>query len=218
MPIYLKIRDIGASKHKSEDFALTTIYIPSIDKKSHEVYASINCKLHLVDRLKANMLVDNDMLCIEEFTINLAISSALIRSCVVKININVRQHSEFLRHRALASTPTIISPHLEALVAFQHIELPNSCDFLCYPFPQQHLILYSHLFNHSSTKVLVRNNADYAVKIPLYHRLGCVIKLPYKSCFATSANLDVTSIPPTLPAFFHDQNCISIPLAENLET
>lgn len=169
MLIFLKVRGIDTFKHESGDFALTTIYISSIDKKDRKVYASISCELYLVDGLKANMLVGNNVLYIEGFTINLAISSTLIRSCVVKININARQYSKFLRYRTLASTPIIIPPHLEALVTFQHIELPDSHDFLFYLFSQQYLTLYSHLFDHSSTKVLVRNNANHAVKIPLHH-------------------------------------------------
>lgn len=127
---------IGASKHKSGDFVFTTIYIPAIGKKSRKIYMSISCKLHLINGLKANMLVSNNVLCTEGFTINLSTSSALIHNCNVKININTRQPSEFLRQRALASTPIIMPPRSEALVAFQHIELPDSRDFLFYPSSQ----------------------------------------------------------------------------------
>lgn len=218
IPIPLKVRGIGASKHELGDFALTTIYIPRIDEKGREVYASISCELHLVDILKANMLVSNNVFCIEGFAINLSTSSALIHSYGLKIDINARQYSEFLRHRALASTPTIISPRLEALVVFQHIKLPDSRDFLFYPSPQQQLTLYSYLLTHSSIKVVVQNNADHAVKVPLYYWLGYIIELPYKSCFATSADLDIASTPPTSLAIFHDRRDISIPPDGDLET
>lgn len=70
MPVPFKIRGISTSKHKSENFALTTVYISCFDKNGHEVYTSITCKLHLVDGLKANMLVGNDVLCIKGFAIN----------------------------------------------------------------------------------------------------------------------------------------------------
>lgn len=136
MPVSLKLKGIGASKYELGDFALTTIYIPGIDKKGHEVYASISYKLYLVDGLKANMLVRNKVLCTEGFAINLFISFALIYSCGVKIDINARQRSEFLRHKALASTPTIIPPRLETLVTFQRIKLPDSRNFLFYLTPQ----------------------------------------------------------------------------------
>lgn len=218
MPVPLKVRGIGASKHKSGHFALTTLYIPGTNKKGREVYASITCKLHLVDGLKANMLVGNDVLCTEGFAVNLYNSFALIQSCGVRININTRQHSEFLGHRALASASTIIPPHSEVLVTFQHIKLPDSRNFLFSPAPQQHLTLYSHLLDHTSTKVLVRNNAGHAIKIPLHHRLGCVTELLYESYFATSADIDVASTSPISPTIFHDRNRISIPPTGDMET
>lgn len=130
MPVPLKVRDIGATKHESGDVALATIYILGIDEKGREVYASISCELYLVDGLKANMLVSNDMLCTKSFAINLSTPFALIYSCGVKIDINTRQYSKFLRHKALTSTPTIVPPLSEALVAFQYMELSDSHDFL----------------------------------------------------------------------------------------
>lgn len=133
IPIPLKVRGIGASKHGSGDFALMTIYIPGFDGNGREVYTSIICELHLINRLKANMLVGNDVLCTGGFAINLSSSSALIHSCGVSININARQHSEFLIYKALASASTIISLRLEALVAFRHIKLLDSRDFLFCP-------------------------------------------------------------------------------------
>lgn len=218
MPVPLKVRGISASKHKSGDFALTTIYIPGIDEKSREIYICISCELHLVDRLKANMLVDNDIICTEGFAINLCIFSAFVYSCGVKIDINAQQHSKSWRHRALASALIIVPPRSETLVAFQYIELPNSRDFLFCQSLQQHLTLYSHLLNHTSVKILVRNNVDRVIKIPLYYWLGCVTELPYEKYFAILADLDVASTPPTLPAIFHNRNGISILPAGDLET
>lgn len=130
----LKIKGIGASKHESENFALRTVYIPSFNGNGREIYASITCELHLVDGLKTNMLMRNDLLCTRGFAINLSSSSALIYSYGVSININARQHSEFLRHRALSNASTIIPPRSEALIVFQHIELSNSRNFLFCPF------------------------------------------------------------------------------------
>ena len=63
----------------------------------------------------------------------------------------------------------------------------------------------------------MRNNANHAIKIPTHHRLGCVTKLPYENCFATSADLNVASTPPTSPTIFHDRNGISIPPTRDLE-
>lgn len=164
------------------------------------------------------MLVENNVLCTKGFTHNLSSSSTLIHSCDVNININARQHFKFWRYKALASALIIILPCSKALVAFQHIRLPDSCNFLFCPSSQQHLTLYSHLLNHNSIKVLVRNNADHAIKIPLHYRLGCITELPYKSCFATSVDFDLASTSSTSLTIFHDHNDISILSVKDLET
>lgn len=97
MLVPLKVKSISASNYKSGDFALTTIYMLSNEEQSCEIYASINGNLYLIDGLKANMLVSNNMLYIEGFIINLFNSSTLIHSCGVKIDINAKQHLKFLR-------------------------------------------------------------------------------------------------------------------------
>ena len=97
MSMSLKVKGIGVLKHESGDFGFTTIYIPDIDKKSREVYTSISYELYLVNRLKTNILMGNNIFYIEGFAINLSISSTLIHSCGMRIDINARQHSKFLR-------------------------------------------------------------------------------------------------------------------------
>lgn len=48
MTISLNVKGIGASKYKSKNFILTTVYIPSFDGNVREVYTSIIYKLHLL--------------------------------------------------------------------------------------------------------------------------------------------------------------------------
>lgn len=131
----LKIRNIGASKYESRNFALTIIYIPGINKKDRKVYASISYKLYLVDGLKVNILGGNNMFSMKGFAINLSNSSALIYSYGTKINLNTRQYSEFLKQRVLANGSILVPPQSKALIAFQYIDLPDFYNFLFYPSP-----------------------------------------------------------------------------------
>ena len=134
MPLPLKVRGIGASRHKSEKFALTALYMPGLNKEGLEVYACVQCKLHLVNGLKANMLIGNDVLCIEGFTSNLANAFAHILSSEVTIVISARNHLQFLKRNVLANTTTFISPKSEAPVNIWQIPPPNFRDFLFQPF------------------------------------------------------------------------------------
>lgn len=64
------------------------------------------------------MLADNNVLYTESFAINLSISSALIYSCGVRIDVNAKQYLKLLRQRILTSGPILVLPQSEALVVF----------------------------------------------------------------------------------------------------
>lgn len=93
MPVPFKVRGIGASKHKSDEFFLTALYIPGLDQRGTKVYACVKCKLHLVQGLKANMLIGENVLYTKSFIINLASISAQILSIGVTIVASARSHS-----------------------------------------------------------------------------------------------------------------------------
>ena len=165
------------------------------------------------------MLIRNDVLCTEGFTINLANASAHILSFEVTIVISARSHSQFSKRNILANTTTFIPPKSKALVDVRQISLPDSHDFLFQPFPQEHLTLYSHLLNHTSSKILVRNNADRLIQISQSHRLGYITEIPFENCFPNSVDHDTASTSPTSSLLFYEWNGITIlPADTGLET
>lgn len=137
MLVLLKVKNISVSKYKSKEFALTALYIPSFDRKNSDIYACIKCELHLIDHLKANMLIVNNVLYTKSFSIDLTNASAQIGSCRVDIVISARYHSDFLKRGVLANTTTFIPPKSEVLILFQQVCLSASQNFLFYPFFQQ---------------------------------------------------------------------------------
>lgn len=130
MPILLKVKGIGASRHKLEEFVLTTLYISGLDQRNTDVYACVKCKLHLIEGLKANMLIRKNFFYIEGFIINLASTSANILSYGMTIVVSARNHSQFLKRNVLANTTTFVSAKFEALISFWQIFLLDFCDFL----------------------------------------------------------------------------------------
>ena len=160
------------------------------------------------------MLIGNNVLYNKGFTINLANASAHILSCEVTIIISAKNHSQFLKRNVLANTTTFIPPKSEALVNVRQIPLPDSHNFLFQPFCQKHLTLYSHLLDHTSSKILVRNDTDRLIQIFRSHRLGYITEIPFQNCFATLVDHDAASTPPTSPLLFHERNSITIPPAD----
>ena len=81
------------------------------------------------------------------------------------------------------------------------------------------MTLYSHLFDHSSLKIFVWNDAKHSIQITRHYRLGYVTEIPFENCFATSVDHDAAATPLTSPLLFYERNGITIPLAgTGLET
>jgi hypothetical protein len=73
----ISVRGLGTSKHPSDEYAIVPMYFPGKDKDGNPVMAKITREVHLVDDLKANMLIGNDLIGPVEIAINVASKSAI---------------------------------------------------------------------------------------------------------------------------------------------
>lgn len=103
MSIPLKVREIGASKHKSRKFAALLLYFLGKNNVGQLVYTPLTCKIYLVKDLKANLLIGNNIIFPEGFVIDIRGKNALIKSCGVTITIDTRQKEQFLTKKLLVS-------------------------------------------------------------------------------------------------------------------
>lgn len=130
MSIPLKVRGIETSKHKSTQFAEVFLFLLGESDEGQKVYTSIKCKLHLVEGLRANILIGNNILAPESFVLNVALGYTLVGSCRVKITIRARQKSQFLKKRLLAKKDGVIPLRSEIMVLLLLVLLPDNRDFL----------------------------------------------------------------------------------------
>lgn len=86
----MKVRGIGASKHKSSEFAALSLYFPGKNNVGDLVYAALQCDIYLVEGLRANLLISNDIMSPEAMVIDLGKKTALIGICEVTIDINTK--------------------------------------------------------------------------------------------------------------------------------
>ena len=77
-------------RHKSEEFAALSLYFSGKNDAEKLVYASVRCEIHLVEGLRANLLIGNDIILPENFVIDIEKKTTLIGSCKVIIPISVR--------------------------------------------------------------------------------------------------------------------------------
>lgn len=98
-----KIREIEASKHKSREFAALLFYFSRRNNVGQLVYASLTFEIHLVENVRANLLIGNNIMSLKGFVIDIRGKNALIGSCGVTVPIDTRQRGHFLTRKLLAS-------------------------------------------------------------------------------------------------------------------
>lgn len=81
MATLLKVRGIKSSRHKLDEFVSMSFYFPSIELTNRLAYAHIYGELYIIERLKANLLMSNDILAMERVIIDLANKFAKISIC-----------------------------------------------------------------------------------------------------------------------------------------
>lgn len=199
----LKVRGIGASKHESSEFAALSLYFPSKNSVGDLVYPAIRCEIHLVESLRANILVGNDIMSSEAMVINLGKKTAIIGTCGVSIDVNATQRGQFLTRKLLTNQDSVIPPRSKAMISLEKLPLPDDRAFLFYPVPQANLTLYSHIMDYETSKILVKNASDLPLRIPRRHKLGHLLDMTYDNCFLidTESAYIAASVPPSSHLF-----------------
>lgn len=187
MSSFLKVRGIGAFKHKSGEFAALSLYFPKKNEVGQLVYTFLTCEIYLVKDLRVNLLIDNNIISPEGFIIDVKEKSTLIGSCSVTILIDTKQKGQFLTRRLLVSQEIMVSAQLEAMVLLVPLPLSNHHDFLFFPATQVKLTLFTHIIDHKILIILVRNTSNEGLCIPYHHKLKNSIDIAYNKCFLTKA-------------------------------
>lgn len=115
--------------------------------------------------------------------INLGKKTALIGVYTIIIKVNKKQRGQFLTKRLLISHESIIPPCSKMVIPLIRVSLPNKQNFLFYPTFQANLILYSHIIDHKTSRILVWNAFDQSFYISYQYKLGYLFYMAYKNYF-----------------------------------
>ena len=124
----------------------------------------------------------------EGFVIDVKKRSVLIGSCGVTVPIDARQRGQFLTRRLFSSKEMVVPPCSEAMILLVPLALPDDRDFLFYPATQANFTLFTHLVDHKTSKVLVRNNSSKTIWVPRCYRLGYTVDIAYENCFLVNVH------------------------------
>ena len=92
MVSFIPVHGLGTMTHQVNEYITLNIYLSEIDGR----IAHIKQEFHLVDNLKANVLIEIDILATEEITVKLQLkgSVAIIGSCTnITISLSVTTRS-----------------------------------------------------------------------------------------------------------------------------
>ena len=185
MTTSLKIRDLDTTKYQSFEYAIVDIYLSSTRSTNDEkINALIRREIYLIDNLKANMLIENDIIDLEKIVIDMHKRETLITSCEITIFLEIKTQSDVVNRSVPLRKTTIIPSRIEMSISIHYTNIFNSRDFL---FESEKecvsLALYAHMIDVFTRAILVRNDKEQLVRIRRNQRLDRVSKINFSNVF-----------------------------------
>lgn len=195
MATKIPIRGLGSKIHHSDEYAVLTFYMEGVLPDGTRAFAEITREVHIVDDLKAGMLIGSDILTPERMVIDFATQSIKIGSCRdMAVPMDSRARSEPVRRAVKSSARLTLAPRTTQQVPVLYAcldKLPEDRDFLFEPQCSLQLGqaggVYAHVVDASFQAVQVRNDTDLPVVIPRKTRLGTLGEYDQDGCFPIEA-------------------------------
>lgn len=121
----LKVRSINASKHEFSEFAALSLYFSGKNNVEDLVYATLQYEIHLIEGLRTNQLIGNDIMSLEAMVIDLGKKTALISACNMTIDVNAKQWGQFFARKLPISQNSVIPLCSEAIISLIKLTLPD---------------------------------------------------------------------------------------------
>lgn len=125
----LKVWNIGTSKHKIDKYILEPFYLPAKSNNNKQIMACICQKLYIIDNLKANLLIKNNIISIEDIKIDIGNKKAYMFGCKATISIIARQKSWFIRRMFYSATHIIIPLQSQVFALTNNFSLLENWNF-----------------------------------------------------------------------------------------
>jgi hypothetical protein len=143
--------------------------------------------MHLIKSLKANMLIDNDILKSKEIIINVQEKKTTIRSCQnLIIDVKIHQRESFVRRNVVNQFAIVISSDSFVKISYKMKDLFSNRDFLFESFSEVSVSIYAHVIDVRITDVIVRNESTKSMKILKNFKLNVTQEIQYEDCFYAS--------------------------------
>ena len=194
MATRIPIRGLGSKIHHSDEYAILTFYMEGVLPNGARAFAQITREIHIVDDLKAGMLIGADILTPERMVLDFATQSIRIGSCRdIVVPMDSRARSEPIKRAVRSASRLILPPRTTQQVTVTYAGgLPADRDLMFEPHCDLRLGqsggVYAHIVDASFRTVQVKNDTDQHVIIPRKQRLGMLEEYEHDGCFPIGAH------------------------------
>jgi hypothetical protein len=188
MTTFLNVRDLSINKHEISKYIIASIYFAETIQEKF-VREIIRRKIHLVNDLKTNMLIENDILESEKIFIDDSNSKTIIVSCnkmiiSIKIRTLVRKMINKTLHVRII---TIISSHSMITISIHSFKLSSNRDFL-FESANLDLTMYAHTIDIIIDAIVTKNDFNLVIKISRNARLEIATEILYSNAFLVESH------------------------------
>ena len=189
----LPVRGIGNTVHSSSEYIVANVFIDGYieeDGKRQPATGRFPVEIHIVDDLKANLLLVNDVLGAQRAAVNIDTQTMTLASCrnlAVPISTTAKRDAGLKRTvRSKADFSVPAGATVKVPVSF-HGNLPEDRDFLFEPQCPQPLGheggVFAHILDAAMDHVMVRNTSEQPVTLRKRSRLGTLVEYNQQGCY-----------------------------------
>jgi hypothetical protein len=120
--------------------------------------------MHLVDNLKTNMLIKNNLIDFKKIVIDIVSKFAHIENCVVIVNLKVKTTRTIVYKRVYVKKAINVSSKSKMTISMHYTFIFSNRDFL-FESNELNLSLYTYLVNLNTRSIVVRNDNKKVVYI-----------------------------------------------------
>jgi hypothetical protein len=192
MSSHIPVRGFGNKVSTASEFLSLDVFMEGIDELGPAT-AKITMEVHIVDHLKANVLVGTGVLNAHGISLDLGTQEAVIAKCNrirIPICCVAKPHSQSRRVIKAHHAVTIAPNSIMDIPVVYHGNIPEDRDFLFEPQSCHKLGhdggVYAHVVDSGMSYVKVKNSTPRPVKLPKHARLGTIVEYNGHGCYMVS--------------------------------
>lgn len=180
MILSIIVRDLKFIKHFINKYACCFMYFSEKIKNNLSVFVEITKEIHLVNSLKINFLIENDILNFEFINIFTSNNTTFIENCNVIISIIMKFRFSLQTKAVHATKLTTVLSHSKVTIFIYKI-VTFERDYI-FEFKRiANFAMYAHLIDNDINAIVIRNDNDKSIQVSRNFQLEKLIDIDFSN-------------------------------------